>query len=156
MAWVDTRDALEAVLKGLGYTVFLVPPPQMNIANKIVVMLLPPARSTVRYSGNVKKKVYQQRVTLLHSIGSGNERAVGVAVDAAAEAIDDVMDGQVALGGEAVVVSAPTWEDADLTDYPPGSGKYFVGMSGTIQITTDQVVRHVRSGLLGVSSGDTK
>ena len=140
MAWSDTRDALVGVLEALGYTVYKVAPLRLTIRDRIVVMLMPPARTTDRRHGATKQKTYLQRLTVMHGLGQASEDVIGDKVDAAVEAIDDALDLQVALGGEAVTVTPGVWEECELVDYPAGTQIYYVAMSGIITVTVQHEV----------------
>ena len=77
-----------------------------------------------------------------------NEKTIGFAVHDAALAIDIELDSHVTLGGNAITVASPEWDEVSISDYPPGSGIGYVKQVGSMDITVDYVLRCVRSGPL--------
>ena len=143
MAWADARDELITIIEGLGYTVYSVPPAQMNEAlDSIIVLLVPPAFYGERQPGTHNKRTFTQRLTVMRLYGEGNEKTVGFAVHDAALAIDIELDSHVTLGGNAITVASPEWDEVTLADYPPGSGIYYVQMVGSMDITIDYAVNY--------------
>ena len=138
MAWADARDELITIIEGLGYTVYSVPPAQMNEAlDSIIVLLVPPAFYGERQPGTHNKRTFTQRLTVMRLYGEGNEKTVGFAVHDAALVIDIELDSHVTLGGNAITVASPEWDEVSISDYPPGSGIHYVQQVGSMDITID-------------------
>ena len=137
-SWPTARDALVALIEGMGADVFRVPPASGDaLGRSVSVIMIPPQRRTTRRRSSNKQKVYTQRMDVLHPWAAGSEDTAGIAVDDAVEAIDNALDTSVKLGGAVVTVGDPEWGDAQVADYPPGSGRWYVQQSGTVAITLE-------------------
>lgn len=138
--WPDARAALAAALAAApGVDRVLIAPPTGAAAMSagVTVMMTPPARSTVRSPGGRTEVRYTLNATVLRLMG-GDPEASSLEVDDAVEAINVVMEAHVTLGGTATVAGAFDWAAAVVVEYPPGSGVWFIGMTGT---TTLIIVR---------------
>ena len=61
-------------------------------------------------------------------------------MDALAEAITGLLDGQLQLGGTAVAVGAPSWDELLAVEYPTGSGQVYAALDGTLDIEVEALV----------------
>lgn len=137
MTWPEARQALIDVIESAGYEVYAVPPRSIqNAPDDVVVFMLPPARETIGRQGDLKQKVYSPRVNVINKLGQ-DEKTVAFAVDAAVEAIDDAMDGAIALGGAAVETKPFKWTEAQVADYPPRSGQQYIQQVGEMELTLE-------------------
>lgn len=142
MTWAEARDALLDALEGLGHDVHAVPPLRLEGGPPIIV-LTPPARTVERRASNIRRTVYRQRIRVMSHLPLEGRAAIKVVaddVDGLVERIDDLLDGLLQIGGHAVSVTAPAWEELAALEYPPGTGAYYAAMDGTISIEVEKVV----------------
>ena len=125
------------MLNGLGLDVYVVPPSSIPGLG-VTVLLVPPQRSTERRPATQKMKSYIQRIEVLHPLTAGTQEAAGLAVDAVVERIDDALDGEIKWGQLAAASTPVEWQEAELAQYPPESGKAYVRMEGQMTITIRQ------------------
>lgn len=143
MTFADARDELISIIEGLGYTTYEVAPLDLGVPKSIVVMLFPAGPIPVRRPGGKKQNTFNQRIQVMQALSGAREKTVSRNVQNAAIAIADELDSHVALGGHAVSTGdGVAWDDAGLTEYPPGKGILFLAMSGTLPITIEQSVTY--------------
>ena len=137
MTWALARTELQDLITGLGYTLFTTPPSELDAPAGVVVMMVPPARSAERRPGGIRRKTYEQRINVIYPIGE-DEKTAAEAVDDAVEIIDDLLDGHIALAGEAVVESPISWDEMVVVGYPPGKGILYASMTGSSTIEIER------------------
>ena len=106
-------------------------------------MLFPAGPTPTRRPGGKKQSRFNQRIQVMQALGGARVKGVARAIQNAAIAISDELDSHVTLGGHAVdTADGVAWDDAGLTEYPPGKGILFLAMSGTLPITVEQSVTY--------------
>ena len=144
MTFADARDELISIIEDLGYTTYEVAPLDLGVPKNVVVMLFPAGPTPVRRPGGKKQSTFNQRIQVMQALSGAREQTVSRNIQNAAIAIADELDSHVALGGHAVdTADGLAWDDAGLTEYPPGKGILFLAMSGTLPITIEQPVTYV-------------
>ena len=74
MTWQAARDYLKSVVAAVDGVdaVYRIPPLNLDHPTGVVVMMIPPARTTDRRGGDKKQKSYMVRMTVMHRLGDGN------------------------------------------------------------------------------------
>ena len=137
MTWAATRAALIAVLDDVTeIDHVLVAPPWAGaeLRQGMTAILTPPARTSDRQPSCTTEHTYRQQCTVMTLLNIRDVEPATRLVDAAVEAIDTEMELHVTLGGTATSCGPFAWEQAIATDYSPGSGVWFVSMTGTAEI----------------------
>ena len=143
MTFVDARDELLSIIASLGYTTYEVAPLDLGIPKGIVVMLFPAGPTPTRRPGGKKQNTFNQRIQVMQALIGGREKTVSRAVQNAAISIGDELDSHVTLSGHAVdTADGVAWDDAGITEYPPGKGILFLAISGTLPMTVEQSVTY--------------
>ena len=136
--WPTARAALVTVLAAVhGVDRVVVAPPQGAAGlppGTTTVMLTPPARTTARTPGGRTEVRYTVTATVLRLMASSPETA-SLEVDSVVESINAAMESHITLGGAVTVAGPFDWSAALAVEYPPNSGVWFVGMSGTMPLT---------------------
>lgn len=131
MAWKDARTEIKALLETVSIAepikeaiarVYEFPPPTVEDLPCFIIGL--PALKIER-GPSLRIRTYKVRLTLLVR-DADVDRAAEIA-DAYREAILDVFDADVTLGGNCTQALAPEFEEGSGFEYPGGSGKHYVG-----------------------------
>ena len=141
MAWSDARTSLMTALETLNYPVH-VTPPQIIDDKSVHIMLVPPARTVERRASHVRRTTYEQRIMVMRHIASEGRKdidAIAESIDDVVEEINGVLDGQLQLGGNAVSVTPPEWDEMTVVDIPSGSGLLFAQMLGSVSIEIEEI-----------------
>ena len=143
MTFVEARDELISIIEGLGYRTYEVAPISLGVPRRIIVMLFPAGPTPTRRPGGKKQSRFNQRIQVMQALIGGHENTVARNIQNAAIEIADELDGHVTLSGHAVdTAQGVSWDDAGITEYPPGKGILFLAMSGTLPITIEQSVTY--------------
>ena len=132
MTWATARAALIGLLEQDGHHVFRVIP-ESTQRNEFVA-LVPPARNPVREFGGLYEVQYFQRIRVMGALRSGNEDTVATNVDDRAERIMRLLNAHVKLTGPATFTTPVSFDEAAVIEYPPGTGKRYVVMTGDVTI----------------------
>lgn len=160
MSWTNARQALLRELRTLGHDVHAVPPQTLD-GDGAAIILTPPARTNERRASHIRRTTYRQHIRVLSHIpseGEGDVEAVANDVDAVVEEITTLLDkhlqlttpvlddegnpmlddeGNPVLDIPAVSVTAPSWDEMTVIEYPSGSGLSYAMMDGTIAIEVE-------------------
>ena len=137
MGWPEARAALADALAAVDGVdrVQLTPPVAGQLRFRgVLVALTPPGRTTARSPGRRQKVVAARAVVLTPLPTAGGVEAAALRVDAAVEAIDDAMSGEVSLGGAAASADPWAWSEMELTESTPGAGDWYLAMRGSMRI----------------------
>ena len=141
MTFLDARDELIRILTDLGYKTYTVAPIDLGNPRGVIAMLFPAGPTPERRPGNKKQSVFNQRIQVMQALDGASAELVAANIQEAAIAIADELDSHVTLGGKAVETDQGVqWDDAAMTEYPPGKGILFLAMSGTLPITVEQTI----------------
>ena len=141
MTWEDARDRLEADIADLGEAVQLTPP-QIIDDEEIHVYLVPPARTPIRRPSHVKRTTFFQTITVMRHLpseGDADVDAISKSVDRHVQRISDALDHDLQLGGYAVSVTPPEWEEMGAVEWPAQSGVYYARMVGRLEIEVETI-----------------
>ena len=141
MTWTDARNRLMADLESLNEPVHLTPPQNID-DESIHVYIVPPGRTVSRRATHVRRTTYDQGIVVMKHVPSEGDKDVdeiALAIDEHVEGINTVLDGNLKLGGLAVSVSPPNWDDMTVTEWPAGSGVLYAQMAGRIEIEIETV-----------------
>lgn len=141
MAWRDARAALRTLLRGLGAPVYVIIPEALEEPGPIIA-LIPPARSEERRSSAVVRTTYRQVIRVMAYMPNEGDTVL----DAIADDMDDLVErinvalrGSLTLGGTAVVVGAPDWDELTPAEFPEGAGIPYLVMECTLPIEVETI-----------------
>ena len=139
MTFFDARDELITIITDLGYKTYTVAPIDLGVPRGMIAMLFPAGPQPERFPGGMKKTTYNQRIQVMQALEGARAATVAANIQNAAIAIGGELDQNVTLNGKAVETGdGVEWDDAALTEYPPGKGILFLAMTGTLPIVIDE------------------
>ena len=139
MTFIDARDELLTIIRDLGYDTYTVAPLDLGTPLHVVVMLFPAGPEPVRFPGGMKKTTFNQRIQVMEAMGGARAETVAANIQNAAIEIGAALDEHITLKRHAAETDQGIqWDNAGLTEYPPGKGILFLAINGTLPITIDE------------------
>lgn len=141
MAWSEARANLRTVLGTLGFTVYRLQPQSVE-EEGVIIVLTPPARDSERRASSVRRTTYYQKIRVMAHIpseGDPDGDLVAERVDDAVESINALLVEHLQLGGTAVHVTAPAWDEMSTIEWPSDSGLLYASMECELDIETEDI-----------------
>ena len=141
MAWSEARTNLRTVLGTLGFPLYRLQPQSVD-QEGVIIVLTPPGRDSERRASSVRRTTYFQKVRVMAHIpseGDADGDLVAEHVDDAVESVNALLGQHLQLGGTAVGVTAPTWDEMTTVEWPGGSGLLYASMECEIEIEVEDI-----------------